>query len=326
MELKDLAGHSSALAPVLGVTPAQVNLMLEFLGKKKIAKPDVEFKASVPNMAKPGKKPFLFVEEEKGSFFFYNCDFRMLKKDIEPKLKKAEKSLKSAKDGEKELLEAEVAFLSLCLDRIKKKKWLATSGKIAYKSTNSETNECFMSLEGKVEGPRKSSMHTVLAELDFKDKNGNILRVLGGLEDKVVEETTGEQVEEKIDNNGVEDKNTPTREEQIRAKKLEKMENGIGQMAGVVGRAPKDKLLPNIEKYELALAKLKEEANADGTITKEEQEAIDKAEQALKAVREQVESGSTDTNERTVQRAKNKAKIRKYKAQLDQLAKRLGIR
>ena len=164
------------------------------MGKKKIAKPDVAFKASIANMAKPGKKPFLFVEEEKGSFFFYNLDFGMLKKDIGPKLRKVEKTLKSAKDDEKELLEAQVTFLSLCLDRIKKKKWLATSGQIAYKHTDLKSNECFMSLEGKIEGPRKSDLHMILTDLDFKDKNGNILRILSGSKKKIQDTTSNQAI------------------------------------------------------------------------------------------------------------------------------------
>ncbi|MFK7796050.1 MAG: hypothetical protein AB8E82_01255 [Aureispira sp.] len=304
MELKDLAGHSTALAPALGMNPAQLNLMLEFLGKKKIAKPDVEFKASIANMAKPGKKPFLFVEEEKGSFFFYNLAFPMLKKDVEPKLKKAEKTLKTAKEGEKELLEAQVTFLSLLLDRIKKKKWLATSGKIAYKRTSSETNECFMSLEGKVEGPRKSSLHTVLADLDFKDKNGNILRVLGGSEEEVVstkgtnEDTTG--------NNQVEDNSQSEQEKAKRKARRDKMEKGLNDMEPLVGKAPKAKLEAQIQKYEDFLVKMKEEANADGQIDEIEAIEIADMEQKIQDLKNNVnENGTTLTEERRAKVSQN---------------------
>ena len=82
MEVKDLSSHSPALEKAFGMSNSQIALLLELLQKKKIAKPLMAFKASAANIAKPGKKPFVFVEEEKGSFFFYNLAFPMLKKDI----------------------------------------------------------------------------------------------------------------------------------------------------------------------------------------------------------------------------------------------------
>ena len=287
MELKDLAAHTAALAPVLGITAAQMGLMLEFLSKKKIAKPDVEFKASVPNMAKPGKKPFLFVEEEKGSFFFYNCDFRMQKKDIEPQLKKAEKALKTAKDGEKELLEAQVTFLSLCLDRIKKKKWLATSGKIAYKSTNSESNECFMSLEGKVEGPRKSSMDTVLAGLDFKDKNGNILRIQTTTSDTNTETSNNNETEKETDPSST---SNPKHQRQV-----EQLTQGLAKIREVIGKIDPQKLLQKVEHIQGVLDNVIAEAKADGQLDDTEKADFDRIQAAIDSTLEAInQQGSQD--------------------------------
>jgi hypothetical protein len=312
MELKDLAGHSAALAPVLGITSAQLNLMLEFLGKKKIAKPDVEFKASVPNMAKPGKKPFLFVEEEKGSFFFYNCDFRMQKKDIEPQLKKAEKALKSAKDGEKELLEAQVTFLTLCLDRIKKKKWLATSGKVAYKNTNSETSECFMSLEGKVEGPRKSSMDAVLAELDFKDKNGNILRIQTGTSDT---DTGTDTVQDTATEEETTTRSTPNPKHQ---RQVEQLIQGLAKIKAVIGSVAPQKLTQKVEHIQGLLDNIIEEAEADGQLDDTEKADFDRIQAAidstLEAISEGGQGGTTLTPE---MRNKMQDNMKKLTARLE---------
>lgn len=313
MELKDLAGHSAALAPALGITPAQLNLMLEFLGKKKIAKPDVEFKASIANMAKPGKKPFLFVEEEKGSFFFYNCDFRMQKKDVEPLFKKAEKNLKTAKDGDKELLEAQVTFLSLCLDRIKKKKWLATSGKIAYKSTNAETKECFVSLEGKVEGPRKSSMDAVLAELDFKDKNGNILRI------QTANTDTGT-------NDGTEDEttssSTPNKKHQ---RQVEQLTAGLAKIREVIGRATPQKLTQKVEHIQGLLDNIIKETEADGLLDDTEKADFDRIQAAIESTLEAInEAGQGGTTLTTEMREKMQVNMEKLTGRLKRSIEKLN--
>ncbi|MFK7797404.1 MAG: hypothetical protein AB8E82_08115 [Aureispira sp.] len=318
MELKDLAGHVPALATAFGVTAAQVNLMLEFLGKKKIAKPDVEFKASIANMAKPGKKSFLFVEEEKGSFLFYNCEFPMQKKDIEPKLKKAEKALKTAKDGEKTSLEAQVTALSLFLDRIKKKKWLATSGKIAFDRVNAETSECFMKLAGKVEGPRKSSLHTVLAEVDFKDKNGNILRIS-------TKDTSEEDSNDPTETVQEDDKAAQKRG-LLRNKKVETIQGNLPKLQQAVGVADAEKVQANIDKYQQLLEEVIAEANADGVVTKEEQQNINKVRRELKKMTQHLERLGGRKIKLT---PKNKAKVvdrmEKSKARLREMADRLGI-
>lgn len=317
MELKDLAAHTATLATALGMTSAQVDLMLEFLGKKKIAKPDVAFKASIANMAKPGKKNFLFVEEEKGSFFFYNLDFPMLKKDIQPKLKKAEKSLKFAKEGDKLALEVEVAFLTACLDRIKKKKWLATSGKIAYKESKAETKECFMDLTGKIEGPRKSSMDSVLSKLDFKDKNGNILRIIG-TNTPIGLGTPTESIQE--DDTAKQQKNL------VRNKKIEAIKGNLPKLQQAVGIADAEKVQANINKYQKLLEDLIKEANADGVVTKEEQQSINEARGELNKMTQHLERLDGRKIKLT---PKNKAKVvermKKTDQRLQKIAKRFGI-
>ena len=327
MELKDLASHSATLEKAFGMTSSEVSLFLELLNKKKIAKPIMAFKASAANMAKPGKKPFVFVEEEKGSYFFYNLAFPMLKKDIQPKLKEVEKSLAKAKDEDKEALEAQQVFLEALLDRIKKKKWLATSGKMAWKSTNDTTKECFMNVEGKVEGQRKSTMDVALAQLgyDFADKNGNLLRFIGSSNQEAQVEAATTVSEESTDTTTAEP-STDDSGRKKRGQQLNKIDAGITKMQDAAGRVSNDKLLPNMEKYEQALAKLRTEAEADGTVDETERAEIEKAEEALAALRQQVEQGEDAATGRDAKKAQNKAKIEKYKAQLDQLAKKLGIR
>jgi hypothetical protein len=246
----------------------------------------------------------------------------MQKKDINPKLSQVQKQLHKAKDEEKEALQAQELFLSTLLDRIKKKKWLATSGKMAFKNTNVETKECFMTLEGKVEGKRKSTMDVALSQLgyDFEDKNGNLLRFVSAATPVEQKEQTQE---ESVGNAEEAAKDVDKRK---RAVQLTKIGSGIEKMDQAQAKVSKDKLTPNIEKYERALEQLKKDALADGEIEDSERQEIEKAETALSALKEKIERGTDTNQERAQVKARNKAKVRKYKAQLDKLAKQLGIR
>ena len=319
MELKDLASHSATLEKAFGMTSSEVSLFLELLNKKKIAKPIMAFKASAANMAKPGKKPFVFVEEEKGSYFFYNLAFPMLKKDIQPKLKEVEKSLAKAKDEDKEALEAQQVFLEALLDRIKKKKWLATSGKMAWKSTNDTTKECFMNVEGKVEGQRKSTMDVALAQLgyDFADKNGNLLRFIGSSnqEAQVEEENSNPTTEETATNTDSSSENTAAAK--ARQEKRNKLDKGIATMDKAVGKVSKVTLSEKLATYEAALVKLKEEANADGTIDETERAEITAMEEKIADLKVNInENGAMMVGERRAKVNQNLGIIREKIAEI----------
>lgn len=325
MELKDLSSKTDLLAKGLGIDSGNVKLLLELLQSKKITKPELKFKAENSKLKVAGKKPFVYVEEEKGSFFFLGLDFPMMKKHIEPKLKAAEKALAKAKESEKEGLEAQKVFFEALFDRVKKKKLVATSGKIAVKEVDAETKECFMTLEGKVEGDQKSSLGEILKTVNFAAKNGEILRLFdptaSGASDTATS-TTGEE-------NEVDNKEKEAKKEK-RAAQLTKMQEGIAKMDGAKDKVSKDKLDANIAKYEAALTKLIEEAKKDGIVDDDEQANIDNLEAALNALKEAVaqQSGQSDSAAKKMtpeRRAKIKENMSKINARLEAITKKLGL-
>ncbi len=84
-----------------------------------------------------------------------------------------------------------------------------------------------------------------------------------------------------------------------RQAQLKKMQQGVQQMDQSVGKAPKVKLEANIAKYEAALKKLIQEANADNHVDEQEQAEIDALQAAIEALRQNVtENGSQLTPER----------------------------
>ncbi|MFK7796963.1 MAG: hypothetical protein AB8E82_05885, partial [Aureispira sp.] len=190
------------------------------------------------------------------------------------------------------------------------------------KNLNPTTKECFMSLEGKVEGEDKGSLEQIFADTDYAAKNGEILRLYNPNASSVSDdetETTGE------------DQDTATLEanKAKRSTQMGQMREGIDKMDKVKDKAPQDTLNANIAKYETALSKLIEEAKKDGVIDEEEQAQIDELQTQLNALKEAVAQGSDSSkpgkrvNEKA--RAKINENIGKISDRLDAIVKALNL-
>jgi hypothetical protein len=189
---------------------------------------------------------------------------------------------------------------------------LATSGKVAYKNTNSETSECFMSLEGKVEGPRKSSMDAVLAELDFKDKNGNILRIQTGTSDT---DTGTDTVQDTATEEETTTRSTPNPKHQ---RQVEQLIQGLAKIKAVIGSVAPQKLTQKVEHIQGLLDNIIEEAEADGQLDDTEKADFDRIQAAidstLEAISEGGQGGTTLTPE---MRNKMQDNMKKLTARLE---------
>jgi hypothetical protein len=337
-ELKDLDAKADLLASGLGIDTANTKLLLELLKSKRVTKPELKFKAGAAKLKVAGKQPFVYVKEEKGAFMFLGLDFPMMKKHVEPKLKAVEKALGKAKESEKESLELQKTFYTALFDRVKKKKLVATSGKLLVKNLNPTTKECFMSLEGKVEGEDKGSLEEIFAATDYAAKNGEILRLYNpntstGSDDET--ETTEEQEQEQdTTNDPTETTDTTTDTATLEANKakrsgqMNKMKEGIDKMDQVKDRAPKDKMEANIAKYEDALQKLITEAEKDGVIDAEEQAQIDELQAQLNELKEAVEQGSDSPTGKKVSpeaKAKMRDNMKTIQDRLDKMMQALGL-
>ncbi len=163
----------TAIAKLAKIEPKQVEGLITMATTRKMPKAETVFKASVTKLDKKTKRQFTFVEEDKGSFFFVDLLFPLLKKDLQPKVKEVEKQLANAKDKDKAGLEAYLAFLNGLLDRVLKKKMSGTYGHMKF--ATSEEGKCYMNVVGKVQGARKASLHEVVNLLDLKAKSGDAL-------------------------------------------------------------------------------------------------------------------------------------------------------
>ena len=114
-----------------------------------------------------------------------------------------------------------------------------------------------------------------------------------------------------------------------RAAKLALMKENVGKMEKVVGTTSKEKLKPNVLKYEAALAQLIKTAQADGVIDKKEQASIDELKAALENLRKSMdENNATPQGKKLTeeQKVKIKENMEKINARLAAIAKNLGIR
>lgn len=118
--------------------------------------------------------------------------------------------------------------------------------------------------------------------------------VLGGtvLSDESGEEETTDEI--------TKEQGSGTGQRQVQ---LQKMQKGVEQMDGAVGKTPRAKLYTNIDKYETALERLIQQAKVDGIIDDQEQAEIDALSKAIEALRENVNQNGSKINE------KNRTKI-----------------
>ncbi|MFK7799738.1 MAG: hypothetical protein AB8E82_19950 [Aureispira sp.] len=322
IELKDLDAKADLLATGLGIDSANTKLLLELLKSKRVTKPELKFKAGAAKLKIAGKQPFVYVREEKGAFMFLGLDLPMMKKHVEPKLKAVTKALKKAKESEKESLELQEAFYTALFDRVKKKKLVATSGKLLVKNLDPTSKECFMSLEGKVEGEDKGSLEQIFADTNYTAKNGEILRLYNPNSSTVSDDET----ETTEGNQGTTTEDTATLEanKAKRSTQMGQMKDGIDKMDQVKGKAPQDKLNANIAKYETALSKLIEDAKKDGVVDDEEQAQIDELQTLLNELKEAV-SQRSDKKVTTEARAKINKNINKVSDRLDAIVQALNL-
>jgi len=112
------------------------------------------------------------------------------------------------------------------------------------------------------------------------------------------------------------------------AAKIALMKENVGKMEKVVGTTSKEKLEPNVLKYEAALAQLTKAAQADGVIEKEEQASIDELKTALENLRKSMdENNATPQGKKLTEEQKDKIKenMTKISARLDAIVTKLGL-
>ena len=106
------------------------------------------------------------------------------------------------------------------------------------------------------------------------------------------------------------------------------MKDNVGKMEKVVGTTSKEKLEPNVLKYEAALAQLIKTAQADGVIDKKEQASIDELKAALENLRKSMdENNATPQGKKLTEEQKDKIKenMTKISARLDAIVTKLGL-
>ena len=112
------------------------------------------------------------------------------------------------------------------------------------------------------------------------------------------------------------------------AAKLALMKENVGKMEKVVGTTSKEKLEPNVLKYEAALAQLIKTAQADGVIDKKEQASIDELKAALENLRKSMdENNATPQGKKLTEEQKDKIKenMTKINARLEAIVTKLGL-
>jgi hypothetical protein len=112
------------------------------------------------------------------------------------------------------------------------------------------------------------------------------------------------------------------------AAKIALMKENVGKMEKVVGTTSKEKLEPNVLKYEAALEQLTKAAQADGVIEKEEQASIDELKTALENLRKSMdENNATPQGKKLTEEQKDKIKenMTKISARLDAIVTKLGL-
>lgn len=110
MTIKDLKKQKAVLGKVLKLDAIVVDAFIELFEKKKIAKPDILFKRSIPKINPATKYPFIYLELAKQEVFLMGFDFPV-EKEVDEQLKSLDQRIaKAKKPKDKTLLELEKAF------------------------------------------------------------------------------------------------------------------------------------------------------------------------------------------------------------------------
>lgn len=176
MDVSKFTGKEyQAIAANLGITATFVEYLLTLATTKKLQKAETKFKQSVPSFKKKGKREFTFVREEKGSFFFVDMRMPLMKKDIPKHVAEYKKKAANAKEGEKETMEATLAFFEALEKRIKTNKFVATYGTM--RKVKDEDGNAYMAVN-KAFGVDKADLHNQINELGFAAKDGSTLKFM----------------------------------------------------------------------------------------------------------------------------------------------------
>ncbi|MFK7798547.1 MAG: hypothetical protein AB8E82_13930 [Aureispira sp.] len=182
MDISKLTGADmAAIAKLANIEAGHVQGLITMATAQKMPRAEVIFKGSVGKLDKKNKRFFTFVKEAKGSFFFIDMNFPMLKKDLLPRQKNIQKQLATAKEADKPAWQAYKTFIDALVDRVvTKKKMSATYGSMKF--AKNESGKCFMYPVGKVQGADKANLHAVVNPLNLTSKTGHTICFLNPTE------------------------------------------------------------------------------------------------------------------------------------------------
>jgi len=112
------------------------------------------------------------------------------------------------------------------------------------------------------------------------------------------------------------------------AAKIALMKENVGKMEKVVGTTSKEKLEPNLLKYEAALEQLIKAAQAEGVVDKKEQASFDELKAALENLKKSMNENNAAPQGKKLteeQKVKIKENMTKINARLEAIVKELGL-
>ena len=238
MDISKLTGADmAAIAKLAGIEVGHVQGLITMATAQKMPRAEVIFKGSVGKLDKKNKRFFTFVKEAKGSFFFVDMNFPMLKKDLLPRQKNIEKQLATAKEADKPAWQAYKTFVDALVDRvITKKKMSATYGSMKF--AKNEGGKCFMYPVGKVQGADKANLHAVVNPLNLTSKTGHTICFLDPVEAASMPQdetdTTGTGTQPPTDNRGIApDGTTPNNTNNTApSPRVQQLQNALKQLQG----------------------------------------------------------------------------------------------
>lgn len=233
MDISKLTGADmAAIAKLANIEAGHVQGLITMATAQKMPRAEVIFKGSVGKLDKKNKRFFTFVKEAKGSFFFIDMNFPMLKKDLLPRQKNIQKQLATAKEADKPAWQAYQTFIDALVDRVvTKKKMSATYGSMKF--AKNESGKCFMYPVGKVQGADKANLHAVVNPLNLTSKTGHTICFLDPTEMANVpqDETTPETA---TDNSGTAPGGTAP--SGTPSPRVQQLQNALKQLQGKLGQ------------------------------------------------------------------------------------------
>jgi hypothetical protein len=177
----------------------------------------------------------------------------------------------------------------------------------------------------------------------FVNTIGMALKIIGGaeaeLEPNDVPESESEETTNATANNNSSKENiskeqnsnqdaSKLAQKEDRASKIALMKENVDKMEKAVGTTSKEKLEPNVLKYEAALAQLTKAAQVDGVIDQKEQASIDELKAALENLKKSMNENNAAPQSKKLteeQKVKIKENMTKINARLEAIVKELGL-